>query len=251
MYNQYRFSDFNPNNRNSYNAQIEIEKCIFFDGIYQFLQEHNNTVDSFNQMIQQVFENENKEIYVHIFCKNANKIASACSDRIWISISYTNQYHQESEINNKQNIFTLYSGYPHSLNLFSMNHDSIQKLRLILESSSHKKIFATKETANDAIGIFFNYFKIKIKSAIYLSKDNNRWLTELESFKNEKAVKDLVGNTMQCFERNDQDEYGQILNYVTRFQSNEPTETDDQHHIVILLSTFHWIMYFVKENQSM
>ena len=54
---------------------------------------------------------------------------------------------------------------------------------------------------------------------------------------------------MECFQRGNADQFRQILNYVTKFQSNDPTENDDQSEIIILLSSFHWIMYFANENE--
>lgn len=249
MYSQYRFSDFNASPQSSSKMEMEIENCIFFDGISHFIQRNDRLVESLRQMIQQIYENETKEIYIHMFCKNANKVTDSCSDRIWVSISFTNQYHQESEKNNKQNLFVLYSGYPYSLNFFSIKDQSINLLRSILESSSHKKIFATQETANDAISIFFNYFKIKIKCAHYLSRDNSQWFTGLESFGNKQLVIDTINRSMECFQRNNKEQSIQIYNYTTKFQSKDPTETDEQSDNIILLSTFHWIMYFASENE--
>ncbi|KAK8891989.1 hypothetical protein M9Y10_029211 [Tritrichomonas musculus] len=247
MYNQYASFKDQPVPQNVSQVSKNFDCCIFFDGISIFSQRNNDNINSFYQMMKNLFENENKEIYIHVFCKNANKSSDTCTDRIWISISYINQIYQENEVNDQQNLFVLYSGYPYSRNFFSIRNESIDYLRSVLESSSHAKIFATQEIANDAIKIFFNYFKIKIRSAVYLTTENNRWFSGLESFRNKETMIDVIRISLTKFKR--EDLFSQIYNYSTRFQPEDPTETDSHSDVVILLSTFHSILSCVKDKQ--
>ena len=82
---------------------------------------------------------------------------------------------------------------------------------------------------------------------MYLTTENNRWFSGLESFRNKETMIDVIRISLTKFKRDDL--FSQIYNYSTRFQPEDPTETDSHSDVVILLSTFHSILSCVKDKQ--
>ena len=47
-------------------AQINEDICTFFDGIYRFSKERDDEIYLFYQMMKEIYENENKEIFIFV-----------------------------------------------------------------------------------------------------------------------------------------------------------------------------------------
>ncbi|OHS98096.1 hypothetical protein TRFO_35512 [Tritrichomonas foetus] len=226
------------------------DKAIFFDGFAKMIYNNRNYLN-LDEWTKTIVE-KHSILYIHVLCKHSNKISATCKERMWISLSFVEEKKVGIEFITSQNTILLYTGYPYAQNLFAMPYKAYSRLRHILESPEYQKILATHETANDAVNIFFMYFKIKLKGLKFVVKDNNRWLTDLESMNNLKNLKDLiVSMKKEVYSYATNLSVNDFYIFVTKFISkDEISETDNPGNIIALLGTLHKVMHrlYTKDN---